>query len=917
MSQCEYCKVPFADSSAVIRHQAHHSGCKKKRDEFIKTNLLVRRRRRRSTRPAEAPGEDHAPQAHMDVDTRPLDFDVSMEEFEQPEDEPEVEMPDIDAQEPVPRMVDVPDEEDMWYTRTFPESKKAGKAYGNSKTSFEKIRDEQILTGSEILGPFADEEEWELAKWLIKNVGHNKTESFLKLPIVTDRVKPSFDKKKTFLENIDSLPIGATWKCEQIPLQGDLVDEDGRFRTDVAELWFRDPVECVKELIGNPAFKHCIEYAPSRLYDDPLGVEGSEVINEMSSARWWWKIQERLPDGSTAAPLILSSDKTRLSQFSGDKSAWPVYLTIGNINKDTRRKASSHATILLGYLPVTKMDCYSDAARAVAKYRLFHFCMGRILEALAEAGANGVDMACADGQLRKVHPILAAYIADYPEQCLVACCMENRCPMCKVLPTQRGDHVPFPKRDVDETLSYIHRYDQEHHTAQFKKEFIADLGLRPCAPFWAGLPHTDIFEAFTPDLLHQLHKGVFKDHLVSWCTEVTEGGEKEIDARFKSMPSHPEVRHFKNGLSMVSQWTGGEHKEMEKVFACLVAGNATDAAVIRTADAVIDFIYLASLESHTGRSLAALEAALDTFHENKQIFLDLGVRAKQKHFNIPKLHSMEHYVAMIWLFGSADGYNTEASERLHIDYAKAGYRASNKKDYIAQMTLWLQRQEAVDRFTAYLAWCTESLHIKPRTTIRPGAQTAAVSAAEVLRRGYRIAKAHPPALRGIPATFLEDPAGQNATVFLAALKTYLGNKGSTYKPQSFDCFDLFKRVTITLPVIPEVSAPLKLKNVVRASPPVIPVAGTRAVPEPRLQDFALIRTAEANPVTAATALAGLRVAHVRVLFTMPSYFPAPFNTTGPLAYVEWFTPFSRPDPKSGYYVLRRSTRRHKPYGEII
>lgn len=53
------------------------------------------------------------------------------------------------------------------------------------KTAFEHIRDDQILTGCEVLGPFADEEEWELAKWLIKNVGHNQTEAFLKLPIVS------------------------------------------------------------------------------------------------------------------------------------------------------------------------------------------------------------------------------------------------------------------------------------------------------------------------------------------------------------------------------------------------------------------------------------------------------------------------------------------------------------------------------------------------------------------------------------------------------------------------------------------------------------------------------------------------------------------------------------------------------------
>ena len=53
-------------------------------------------------------------------------------------------------------------------------------------------------------------------------------------------------------------------------------------------------------------------------------------------------------------------------------------------------------------------------------------------------------------------------------------------------------------------------------------------------------------------------------------------------------------------------------------------------------------------------------------------------------------------------FDSLDGFNTESPEQLHIDYAKKGYWASNKKDYVQQMTVWLERQEAVARFCAYL-----------------------------------------------------------------------------------------------------------------------------------------------------------------------------------------------------------------------
>ncbi|KAJ6538153.1 hypothetical protein B0H10DRAFT_1758816, partial [Mycena sp. CBHHK59/15] len=83
------------------------------------------------------------------------------------------------------------------------------------------------------------------------------------------------------------------------------------------------------------------------------------------------------------------------------------------------------------------------------------------------------------------------------------------------------------------------------------------------------------------------------------------------------------------------------------------------------------------------------------------------------------------------------------------------------------------------------------------------------------------------------------------------------------------------------------------------------------------QDFALIRTGEPNSTTSGTALEGLRVAQVRVLFKFPDYYPTPFNTSKPLAYVEWFTPFSRPELGSDLFVVCRSTRQQCPYAELI
>jgi len=164
------------------------------------------------------------------------------------------------------------------------------------------------------------------------------------------------------------------------------------------------------------------------------------------------------------------------------------------------------------------------------------------------------------------------------------------------------------------------------------------------------------------------------------------GGSEEVDEHFRSMLLHPELRHFKKGISLTTQWTGTEHKNMEKVFLCVLAG-AMDPQVILAVRGVLDFIYYAHFETHTDESLAQLDAAWLLFHENKVIFEDLDIR---KHFNISKLHSMKHYFDAIRFLGTADGYNTEGSERLHIDLAKVGYRASNKKEYIRQMTIWLR-----------------------------------------------------------------------------------------------------------------------------------------------------------------------------------------------------------------------------------
>ncbi|KAJ6596713.1 hypothetical protein B0H10DRAFT_2179186 [Mycena sp. CBHHK59/15] len=121
----------------------------------------------------------------------------------------------------------------------------------------------------------------------------------------------------------------------------------------------------------------------------------------MWTAEWWWEIQQLLLKGATLAPIIISSDKTQLTRFSGDKQAWPVF---------------------------------SKTKRSVVAHQLFHDCMLVMQEPLKAAGNDGVRMDCADdGFVRMMFPILSAYIADYPEH--------NSCHRSLVPPKKRGEPI--------------------------------------------------------------------------------------------------------------------------------------------------------------------------------------------------------------------------------------------------------------------------------------------------------------------------------------------------------------------------------------------------------------------------------------------------------------------------------------------
>ncbi|KAI6030167.1 hypothetical protein EDC04DRAFT_2869016 [Pisolithus marmoratus] len=255
----------------------------------------------------------------------------------------------------------------------------------------------------------------------------------------------------------------------------------------------------------------------------------------------------------------------------------------------------------------------------------------------------GKAMVCTNGYLCHVHPILAAYVADFPEQCLVACNKESQCLHCLTM-------RKYPWHSMAETLKML---QHKHRNGQSRKFDDKDL------------PFTNIFACITPNILHQIHKGVFHDHLLQWCVSIV--GEKEVDAHFQVMSQYPRI-------STVSQWTSTEHKEMQRIFMGLLSG-------------AVDDCILFVCQQHMDLSLKAMEDSLKTFHDHKHIIVELQIC---EGFNILKIHTLQHYVSLIQALRSAGGYNTEYP--------------NNKCDYVEQMALWLQQQEAIHHKSTYLAW---------------------------------------------------------------------------------------------------------------------------------------------------------------------------------------------------------------------
>lgn len=448
--------------------------------------------------------------------------------------------------------------------------------------------------------------------------------------------------------------------------------------------------------------------------------------------------------GSTVVPVLLYSDKTRLTNLGGDKQAWPVYLSIGNISKDVRNRTSNHCWVPVAYLPVAKFIKDAPDINGVLEARLFHQCLRIVFDSLVPSENEGAMLADSEGNVRHCFPRIAAYLCDYPEQCMVLGIAKNCSPTHFATFENLDDPDPGPLRTREAMMDLINPLRDKYH-----EDVPADI--RACNieakldgligvlhPFWEHHIDFQPWRCMPPDVLHGLHR-FFRDHMFDWIQWLV--GTADYDRRLSSLQPLVGIRHFREGVGSLSQWTGREDRDLQRTIAAVaLGGKNVTARCLKALRALLDFIYIAQYESQNPSTLEYLSTALRDFHRHKSAFIDTGARRGQNgtipHFRIPKLYAFHSYIISIKALGSTPQFSTEYGERAHIPLAKDLYRGTNHKDFGGQMCRALDRKERLRSFLAFIAWSEAEL-------IRRGSKSASKSREKKKKKGQQAGAADP------------------------------------------------------------------------------------------------------------------------------------------------------------------------------
>ncbi|TFY59764.1 hypothetical protein EVJ58_g5572 [Rhodofomes roseus] len=509
--------------------------------------------------------------------------------------------------------------------------------------------------------------------------------------------EPPFEDVDELYSVIDAIPYGdAPWESFTVRYTGDVTPDSPSWQRADYTVHCRNVRQVAHNMIGNEGFDDSFDTTPYQEYTAP----GITRVSNMMSGQFAYRqattiARDPATHGSMLSPVILGADKTTVSVGTGGQEFHPVYMSLGNVHNSVRR-AHKDAILPVAFLAIPKAvrgEAETDEFRTFRK-QLYHASIAHILEPLRPYMETYDVVRCPDGHFRRVIYEIGPFIADYPEQVVLSGIVSGWCPKC-LLPPDRL-HADGGEPRCREHTEYL--------AGAFPAEIAwitwgVDINI---IPFTTYFPRADIYELLTPDLLHQLIKGTFKDHLVEWVEKYlyhvhskAEARRRmdDIDRRIAAAPQFPGLRRFPEGRNF-KQWTGNDSKALMKVYLPAIEGHVPD-DVVRCFAAYLDFCYLARRSAHDDNTLAAMQEALERFHRYRVIFETVGIRPDG--FSLPRQHALVHYIVGIKLFGSPNGVCSSITESKHIRAVKEPWRRSSRNNPLPEM---LRTNQRLDKLAA-------------------------------------------------------------------------------------------------------------------------------------------------------------------------------------------------------------------------
>lgn len=263
---------------------------------------------------------------------------------------------------------------------------------------------------------------------------------------------------------------------------------------------------------------------------------GKRILSVYASGDSFRNICDASPLNAYILALFLYSDETIIVRI-GQRQMHPIYMILANAHADV---ATEDKIVLVGFVPILSVedDLFLDLnpkSSSLFRARMFHQVLELVvtLAGMTTSSPNGIILTVDKAPFR-VYPVLAAYLADRPEQLKASgkmqshsCSLQSGCRMCSIAGSQFSDVSgkywgtdikPKEKyneiRDAIEALVTRVRGTVGPNEAFFRSESRAEVisALLNCRHY--------VIEACSPHCSLHSFKIVMSTYLLNWVLQL-------------------------------------------------------------------------------------------------------------------------------------------------------------------------------------------------------------------------------------------------------------------------------------------------------------------------------------------------------------------------------------------------------------